>query len=523
MAYTKLWPIRGSMTSSGMVVSKVIKYDKNEEKTVKKDEFQNSGNVPDGNISINKTFSGGEISNVINYTSNSVKTGEKKYITTINCTEENCIDEMLLTKRRFGETGNRIMYHGVQSFKPGEIDKNNPELAHQLGVKLAKELWGGRFEVVITTHLDREHIHNHFAINSVSFIDGKKFIWDDEYIRMRETSDRLCKEHKLSIIEGSELGGHIHRGAMRAESEGRYTIESIVKEDIDLCIRCSKTLDDWYELMRQKGYRIDCSGKYLKVYPYGHSKCIRVDRRFLAKYGLDYSLSGIAEMIADNIASGGYIKPADDMFSISEEILETGYIVDSESLYTADEHVMDKWDENGYSEDAFYFKPFNEYGFKMPRKVKGIQRVYNRYLILLGVHPARSIRRNARTHYLLREDLLKLDKYLAENNLLISKDITDMDTLSNVRNDEIKKLDELNYERNKLRNKIRRAKEEDRPELYEKLAELNGEIKKQRKIVFYLKDIEKSIPIIDKKIIQAEQLSKANDRDKGEFKSERGR
>ena len=523
MAYTKLWPIRGSMTSSGMIVSKVITYDKNEEKTVKKDESHNNGSIPVGKISINKTFSGGEISNVINYTSNSDKTGERKYITTINCTEENCIEEMLLTKRRFGENGNRIMYHGVQSFKPGEIDKNNPELAHQLGVKLAKELWGGRFEVVITTHLDREHIHNHFAINSVSFIDGKKFIWDDEYKRMRETSDRLCREHRLSIIEGCELGGHMHRGAMRAESEGRYTIESIVKEDIDLCIRCSKTLDDWYELMKQKGYRIDSSGKYLKVYPYRHSKCIRVDRRFLAKYGQDYSLSGIAEMIADNVASGGYIEPADDMFSIPEEILETGYMIVPEDLYTVDDRNMDEWDDSGYSEDACYFKQFNEYGFKMPRKVQGIQRVYNRYLILLGVHPARSVRRNARTHYLLREDLLKLDKYLAENNLLISKDIKDMDTLSDVRKIEIKKLDELSSVRNKVRNKIRRAKEDDRPELYEKLAEMNREIKEQRKTVYYLKDIENSIPQMEKKISHVVELYKTRDRENTEYRAERVR
>ena len=146
MAYTKLWPIKGNLSSSGMVVSRVINYDKNEEKTVK------------------KIFSGGEISSVINYTFNADKTGERKYITTINCMEATCIDEMLLTKKRYGETGNRIMYHGVQSFKPGEIDKNNPELAHQLGVKLAKELWGDRFEVVVTTHLDREHIHNHFVL-----------------------------------------------------------------------------------------------------------------------------------------------------------------------------------------------------------------------------------------------------------------------------------------------------------------------------------------------------------------------
>ena len=482
------------MNNSGIVVSKVIKYDKNEEKTVQKQ--------------TSKTFSGGEVSNVIEYASNSVKTGERKYITAINCAESTCIDEMLLTKKRFGEKGNRIMYHGVQSFKPGEIDKNNPETAHQLGVKLAKELWGNRFEVVVTTHLDREHIHNHFAINSVSFIDGKKLEWDVEYKKMREVSDRLCRENALSIIDSTESAGHIHRGAMRAESEGRYTIESIVKEDIDTCIRCSKNLDDWFDLMKGKGYRIDTTGKYLKVFPYKHSKCIRVDRRFLSKYGLDYSLTGIAQMIADNTNSGTYIEPDEELFNIPEDIMETGYIVErheSDPLYDKFSEELDTVPDD-YDIDENILKPFKEYGFKKPVRVNGIQKVYNRYLIILGVHPARSVRRNARTHYLLREDLLKLDKYLAENNLLISRGIETIDSLKVVRINEVKNLSEMNVARTKIRNKIRRAKDDERPKLYDKLAEMNKEIKQQRKIVFYLNDIEKSIPAIEQKIIYAQKL-----------------
>ena len=501
MAYTKLWPIIGSLNSSGMIVSKVIKYDKNEAKTVK----------ADTNIKTSKTFSGGEISNVINYTSNSVKTGEKKYVTTINCTEEKCIDEMLMTKRRYDEKGRRIMYHGVQSFKPGEIDRNSPELAHQLGIKLAKELWGSRFEVVVTTHLDREHIHNHFAINSVSFIDGKKLDWDKEYKKMREVSDRLCREHALSIIRENEFSGHVHRGAMRAESEGKYTIESIVKEDIDTCIKCSQNLDEWFALMKGKGYRIDSSGKYLKVFPYRHSKCIRVDRRFLAKYGKDYSLSGIAEMIADNILDGRYEKPEKDMFRIPEEVESVGYIIEPAE------------DDEDYYDDFEYenmIKPFKEFGYKMPRQVSGYQRIYNRYLILLGVHPARSVRRNARTHYLLREDLLKLDRYIAENNLLISRNITNAETLSSTKNIEKTRLLEMETARKKIRNKIRRTEKTELPDLLEKLSDMNREIKELRKTVYYLNDIEKSIPEMEEKIERVRNLQRETAISYGEIKLE---
>ena len=228
MAYTKLKPVKGSIGNGLIAVSKVIKYDMNEKKTTQ-----------DSPKESEEQYFSSSISNIINYTSDEDKIGEQRFISTINCTEEGCINEMILTKQHFGERGNRVMYHGVQSFKPGEI---TPEAAHKMGVMLANELWGDRFEVVVTTHLDREHIHNHFAINSVSFVDGRKFVWDTEYKNMQQVSDRLCREYGLTIIEKDKDSGHTHRGAMRAESEGRYTLESIVKEDIDVFGKSNKKI-----------------------------------------------------------------------------------------------------------------------------------------------------------------------------------------------------------------------------------------------------------------------------------------
>ena len=478
MAYTKIWPVKGSTGKSSFVVAKIIKYDKNEAKTV------------------SKTFNGSEIANIIRYTSDSDKTAEHKYITAINCTEEFCIDEMICTKQRFGERGNRVMYHGVQSFKPGEIDRNDPGLAHQLGVKLARTLWGDRFQVIVTTHLDREHIHNHFAVNSVSYVDGKKFDWNREYVRMRDMSDKLCTEHMLSVIEGSEDSRNYHRGELRADSEGRYTIERIVKEDIDACIYAANNLNEWFDLMKGKGYRIDNSGKYLRVYPYGHKRCIRVDRRFLAKYGQDYSLRGISEMIA---------------------------FKDHQPETSEDKDIAYMIEKLKYIPDSYDGKIFKEYGFKLPKRPKGIQKVYNRYLYILGVHPACTPARIARTHYILREDLLKLDRYIAENNILISRDITDMDSLKSVVKNEVKKLSDMDSARNKIRNRIRRSKEDERQKLYDELAEINREIKLQRKNVYYMKDIEKSITEINAKLTRAEHLGGEKKKTRGSYISERGR
>ena len=140
-----------------------------------------------------------DLHNVIEYTKASYKTEEQLYVTSINCSKEHTYEDMMRTKRRFDKMGGIIGFHAFQSFAKGEV---TPELAHKIGVELANELWGDRFEVVVTTHLNTNCIHNHFCLNSVSFKDGKKF-YDtlESYALMRETSDRLCEEYKLSVIK----------------------------------------------------------------------------------------------------------------------------------------------------------------------------------------------------------------------------------------------------------------------------------------------------------------------------------
>ena len=96
-------------------------------------------------------------------------TQEGEYVTALNYLKETALRQMILTKKRYGKTDGYIAWHGYQSFKPEEV---TPQLAHETGVKLAKEMWGDRFEIIVTTHLDKEHIHCHFCFNSVSFRDG---------------------------------------------------------------------------------------------------------------------------------------------------------------------------------------------------------------------------------------------------------------------------------------------------------------------------------------------------------------
>ena len=110
--------------------------------------------------------------NVFSYTQNPNKTAGGQFVTAINCQKDIALQQMILTKQRYGKEDGYIAWHGYQSFKPGEV---TPEQCHALGVELARQMWGDRFQIIVTTHLDKEHLHNHFCINSVSFKDGGKY------------------------------------------------------------------------------------------------------------------------------------------------------------------------------------------------------------------------------------------------------------------------------------------------------------------------------------------------------------
>lgn len=114
---------------------------------------------------------------------------------------------MQATKQRFGKLGGVVGYHFIQSFAPGEV---TPEQAHTIGVVFARRLFGDRYEVVIGTHLDKAHLHNHVVVNSVSFVDGKKYHSSpgSYYFEVRSTSDTLCRENDLSTITPQGKGKH---------------------------------------------------------------------------------------------------------------------------------------------------------------------------------------------------------------------------------------------------------------------------------------------------------------------------
>lgn len=232
MAVTSIWRVNGWL-------GKVVVYVENPDKTTNP-EFYENRDMPERDCQ--------DLDEVISYAVSSHKTQQvneeldnlERFVSGINCNPSTAREEMMAVKKRFGKEDGTIAYHGYQSFAPGEA---TPEIAHQIGVELARRLWGERYQVVVATHLDKaNHLHNHFVLNTVSFVDGKKYFRSaKDYHDLQATSDALCREYGLSVIEHPQPGKGKHYGEWRAEQEQRPTWRGIVRSDVDEVIRQSMT------------------------------------------------------------------------------------------------------------------------------------------------------------------------------------------------------------------------------------------------------------------------------------------
>lgn len=280
MATTSIWRINGQM-------GHVINYVENANKTTSPME------VPAG-------LSSDTLEDVIAYASREDATNKRKLITGINLDCNDAKNQMMIVKKKFEKTGGTIAYHGYQSFAEGEVD---PDTAHKIGVALAEELWGERFQVVVCTHLDKaSHIHNHFVINTVSHIDGRKFYRSTkDYQRMREVSDRLCLEYGLSVVRDPQRKGK-HYSQYDAERNGKPTFGSTIRADIDRAIKASLTENEFYDMLEEMGYEFKFyskNGKPLErpsLKPKNAQKYFRFDN-----LGEGYSVDEISDRILENI------------------------------------------------------------------------------------------------------------------------------------------------------------------------------------------------------------------------------
>ena len=210
--------------------------------------------------------------------------------TGINCTVETAYAEMQATKRRWDKCGGILGYHIIHSYAPGEV---TPQEAHAAGVEFARRLLGERYEAVVATHLDREHLHCHIVFNSVSLVDGSKYRSDFKsyFGTLRGTSNAVSRERGLSVIEPEHEGRHY--AEWDAEKHSRPTVRGMVRADVDTALLRSRSFPDFLTRLRVQGYEVRTEGKYLAVRPSGSSRYVR-----LKSLGEDYTEDAIRARLA---------------------------------------------------------------------------------------------------------------------------------------------------------------------------------------------------------------------------------
>lgn len=224
----------------------------------------------------------------IKYILNSNKTDNLLYTGGFNCTPNTAIERMYTTKSRFNKNDGRLGYHLIQSFKPNEV---TPDIAFNIASKFAIQYLSDRYEVAFSTHVDKNHVHNHIVWNSVSCIDGYKYHADkNEYInQIRRISDELCRDNNLSVITpGESESVNMHYAEWQAMKQGKTTWRDIIRKDIDTAIDHSYDLGTFLMQMNDMGYLYK-KGQYLSFKCYGMQRYIRL--RSLGKGYTDNDIS----------------------------------------------------------------------------------------------------------------------------------------------------------------------------------------------------------------------------------------
>lgn len=273
MAYDKIIPIRRRLDHC-------VDYALNEEKT---------------SLSAVLAYAGNEEKNTL--------PGGDVLETALNCELGTAYRDMMETKRRWDKRGGVLGYHIVHSYVPGEV---TPQEAHAAGVEFARRLLGERFEAVVSTHIDQEHLHCHIVFNSVSFVDGEKYRNDFKayFGDIRETSNEVSRDYGLSVIvpdPGS--GGGKHYAEWAAEKRGKTTVRGLIRQDMDAALSRSFTLRSFWTALERRGYTVKRGGKYVSIRPPGGARFIRLN-----SLGQGYTEADLTERLTKGRA--GPLAPA---------------------------------------------------------------------------------------------------------------------------------------------------------------------------------------------------------------------
>ena len=265
----------------------------------------------------------GTLSKAIAYILNPEKTDEKLLVSSYGCASETAAREFEWTRKIAEQKGMNpvriIARHVIQSFEIGEV---TPELAHEIGKQFADEILGGKYEYVLTTHIDKDHVHNHLIFNAVDFVDYHAYkSYKRIYYDMREISDRLCKENGLSVIPPSQNKGMGYKEYTEAKRGTSW--KQKLKQTIDRLVITAKDYDDFLRLMQEAGYEIK-TGKYISFRAEGQERFTRSKT-----IGENYTEERIKERIAGRTPRRSRKQTTPNGISLIGDIQERIRLIDS--------------------------------------------------------------------------------------------------------------------------------------------------------------------------------------------------
>ncbi len=383
---------------------------------------------------------------VMEYATNKDKTEQRYFVTGVNCDPTTARDEMMIAKAQWNDESEIVCYHGFQSFKHGEV---TPEQAHEVGVKLAKKMWGDRFQVIVATHLNTDCLHNHFVVNSVSFTDGKHYHDNKTNLRLlQQRSDELCREYALSVIEHPS-GKKKPYALYQAEKNGMPTRDKVTRQAVYEAISKSFTLKDFDRIMAEMGYRVsfDPNRKYWTVIGKGWKRPKR-----LYKLGEEYTNERIMERITENSYAVKFSR---------------------------------------FAEPPRTVRVFRVKGsLKGAKKISGLRGLYLHYCYKLGILPKNKKQNYARLHYLLKDDLMKMEAITQETRLLCCNRIDTVEQLLSYKGSLETEKTDLLQKRKELYSISRKTGGEEKEAIRSQLSDLSKRLSVIRKEVKLCESIE---------------------------------
>lgn len=398
----------------------------------------------------------------INYISNHDKNENGRYLSGVNTASvpDFAYQGMSRVKEQYRKTDGVLAYHLIQSFRPGEV---TPETAHQIGVEYAKKVFGDKYEVLVSTHTDTPHFHNHLIVNSVSFLTGEKYHDGGkknlEYLR--SVSDELCKEHNLSVIEKPQSSKHVAYNVKQNEKQGKQTVRDMIREDIDEAIKYARNLPTFFSTLQKMDYEVSTTGKYLKVRPFGHERFFRA-----YNLGKDYTEEAIMQRIQDRNKPKlpAPYRSTNKRYSPQEKRRR--------ALYAYTKRHSGFWSD--------ILRTYLYYGNILKRVQK-------------KTYPQRP-------PLYLREDLQKLQAFSDQMNTLAKYKIHTMPELSEQKEILNQEIGNLNKERNQIRRKLRTVTDETTIRiLRSEITRVSVQIKPKYKDVKLLEEVEKRADLTARK------------------------